>query len=604
MRGIYAMRQIFKKKRKLSSQTSLLITITIAVALTVSAFLFCVKTYRELTRNYQDLMIQESNATISDISRDINSIDSIYRLLVSNNSIYDFMESASTEPSDFIWAEKQMSSVLIINNSWEKNYLESVFVFTPSGKEFHIAKEDSSLTQLANTSVYKMLSAPSPTLSLYTLNQDGNLYFVRSIYNLTSGNVMGTMIVAVNEEKWSNSLTRNLTDGWRIFLFNDAFTLLSGSPDVTEPEIDALKSSLTDPNRKKLETIPLASENYLTLTNPIDLLDITATVMTPEAQLRSQVYNVMSSYILVIFLILLISVLCSFVISRFINRPIAVMIRKINAISQGDYSKKISGLEDYIEFCNLQTAINDMLDQIHSYHDNLLEQKLLLKDSEIKTLQSQLNPHFLFNVLNTLAWKAEMADNSEISNMVIAIGEILRSSTLYRTSNTISLEEELKFVHFYNYLQKMRFEDKIRVIETIDPNIGNYQIPCFCIQSLVENAYVHGLEPKPTDGTLEITVKKRKDCLSITVADDGVGFQKIPDFTEDESAQRPDTTPVSVLSDGSGQLHPHVGLKNLNRRLYLMYGRRSILRIQSIPNQKTTISFDLPLHLPTKENPS
>lgn len=596
------MRQIFKKKRKLSSQTSLLITITIAVALTISAFLFCVKTYRELTKNYQELMIQESNTTISDISRDINSIDSIYRLLVSNNSIYDFMESASTEPSDFIWAEKQMSSVLIINNIWEKNYLESVFVFTPSGKEFHIAKEDSSLTQLANSTVYKMLSAPSPTLSLHTLNQDGKLYFVRSIYNLTSGNVMGTMIVAVDEEKWSDSLTRNLTDGWRIFLFNDAFTLLSGTPDVTETEVDTLKSSLTDPNRKKLETIPLASENYLTLTNPIDLLDITATVMTPEAQLRSQVYNVMSSYILVIFLILLISVLCSFVISRFINRPIAVMIRKINAISQGDYSRKISGLEDYIEFYNLQTAINDMLDQIHSYHDNLLEQKLLLKDSEIKTLQSQLNPHFLFNVLNTLAWKAEMADNSEISNMVIAIGEILRSSTLYRTSNTISLEEELKFVHFYNYLQKMRFEDKIQVIETIDPKIGNYQIPCFCIQSLVENAYVHGLEPKPTDGTLEITVKKCEDCLSITVADDGVGFQKIPDFTEEESTQKTEENPVSAPSGRSGQLHPHVGLKNLNRRLYLMYGRRSILRIQSVPNQKTTISFDLPLHLPTKEN--
>lgn len=167
------MRQIFKKKRKLSSQTSLLITITIAVALTVSAFLFCVKTYRELTRNYQDLMIQESNATISDISRDINSIDSIYRLLVSNNSIYDFMESASTEPSDFIWAEKQMSSVLIINNIWEKNYLESVFVFTPSGKEFHIAKEDSSLTQLANTSVYKMLSAPSQRSHFIHLTRTG-----------------------------------------------------------------------------------------------------------------------------------------------------------------------------------------------------------------------------------------------------------------------------------------------------------------------------------------------------------------------------------------------------------------------------------------------
>ena len=89
--------------------------------------------------------------------------------------------------------------------------------------------------------------------------------------------------------------------------------------------------------------------------------------------------------------------------------------------------KKINGLEKYSEFNELQTAINNMLDQIHSYHDNILEQRLLLKDSEIKTLQSQLNPHFLFNVLNTLTWKAEMTDNSEISQMVIAIGEIPES---------------------------------------------------------------------------------------------------------------------------------------------------------------------------------
>lgn len=578
--------QFFSKKRKLSSQTSLLITVTIAVALTVSSVLFCLKTYRELTKNYQTLMFQESNTTISDISRDINSIDSIYRLLVSNNSIYDFMESADAELSDFFLAEKQMSSVLIINNIWEKNYLESVFVFTPSGKEFHIAKDDSALTDLANSTVYKKLSAPSPALSLHTLNNDGNLYFVRSIYNLTNGNVMGTMIVTINEEKWINSLTKNLTDGWQIFLFNEDFALISGDSNPSDSEINSLKSSLKNYNKLQFKKISLDSENYLTLSNPLDLLNITATVMTPEIQLKSQVYNVMNSYILVILLIILVSILCSFVISCFISRPISVMIKNINTISHGDYSKKISGLEKYIEFYNLQTAINDMLNQIHSYHDNILEQNLLLKDSEIKTLQSQLNPHFLFNVLNTLAWKAEMADNSEISNMVIAIGELLRASTLYRTSNTISLEEELKFVHFYNYLQQMRFEDKIQVIENIDSGAGNCQIPCFCIQSLVENAYVHGLEPKPSKGTLEIIVRKSDRFLSITVSDDGVGFQKVPIFTAEKG---------SVEFENSGQFHPHVGLKNLNRRLYLMYGEYSILQIKSIPNKETSITFKIPL---------
>ena len=120
------------------------------------------------------------------------------------------------------------------------------------------------------------------------------------------------------------------------------------------------------------------------------------------------------------------------------------MIHNINKISHGNYSEKVSGLEEYEEFYALQVAINDMLDQIHAYHDNVLEQNISLKTAEIKALQSQLNPHFIFNVLNTLAWKAEMSDNSELSQMAIAIGEIFKATTAYRNSQYISIAEELK----------------------------------------------------------------------------------------------------------------------------------------------------------------
>ena len=577
----------YNKSRKLSTQTSFLITLTIALITSISAGLFLQKTYKELTLNFQTLMYQESNMTISSISDDISTIDSIYRLLVSNNTIYDSMESTSTEPSNYSLVEKQMSYVLMLNNVWEKNYIRSVYVFTKTGKEFHLSKDESDLTQTENVAVYQQMLSNSPSLTVFTSTDNHYLYFVRSIYNLATGNIMGTMIITVDENLWINKLTSNIEDGWHIFLYNDAFTMISGYEDPSENEINDLKSALGRYHNSQFKNITFASRNYLTLSNQIDLLNITATVMTPEDQLRSQVYNVLSSYIPVTLLIIATCIIWSFFISRLTFHPINVMIEKINSISQGDYSKKINGLEKYSEFNELQTAINNMLDQIHSYHDNILEQQLLLKDSEIKTLQSQLNPHFLFNVLNTLTWKAEMTDNSEISQMVIAIGEILRASTIYRTSTTIPLEEELHFVYYYNYLQRMRFEDKIKVIQTIDPGIEHCLIPCFCIQSLIENAYVHGLEPKPSDGTLEITIKKSENFLSITVADDGVGFETIPSFSLD--------SPVAESKSDTVHSHPHVGLKNLNRRLYLMYGEESQLKIQSIPNIRTEITFKIPL---------
>ena len=289
------------------------------------------------------------------------------------------------------------------------------------------------------------------------------------------------------------------------------------------------------------------------------------------------------------FIIIFIVLLISFAISRYITKPVGTMIHNINKISHGNYSEKVSGLEEYEEFYAIQVAINDMLDQIHAYHDNVLEQNISLKTAEIKALQSQLNPHFIFNVLNTLAWKAEMSDNSELSQMAIAIGEIFKATTAYRNSQYISIAEELKFVKFYIYLQQMRFEDKISVTFDIDKDLDDINIPCFCVQTLVENAYVHGLEPKDTNGHLTISIKKDNEnkFLLINIIDDGVGFEKIPKF--DINVASKGTTSEAVGS------RPHIGLKNLNRRLFLMYGEDAVLHIESIPEVRTAISFKIPL---------
>ena len=95
------------------------------------------------------------------------------------------------------------------------------------------------------------------------------------------------------------------------------------------------------------------------------------------------------------------------------------------------------------------------------YYQDIYQQKLLIKNAEIRALQSQMDPHFLFNVLNTIAWKAQMIDNEEIYEMVISLGSLMKMNTLSRNHNFTSISKEMEYVRLYVYLQQMRFEDKI-----------------------------------------------------------------------------------------------------------------------------------------------
>nr|WP_304971024.1 histidine kinase [uncultured Schaedlerella sp.] len=112
-----------------------------------------------------------------------------------------------------------------------------------------------------------------------------------------------------------------------------------------------------------------------------------------------------------------------------------------------------------------------------------------------------MNPHFLFNVFNTIAWKTQISDNEEIYQMIISLGELLKKNTLSREKDYVRLAQEIEYVKFYVYLQQMRFEDKISCVFQVPDALMDCMVPTFCIQPLVENAIVHGLEPKDGKGS-------------------------------------------------------------------------------------------------------
>jgi two-component system LytT family sensor kinase len=206
------------------------------------------------------------------------------------------------------------------------------------------------------------------------------------------------------------------------------------------------------------------------------------------------------------------------------------------------------------------------------------EQKRLLLEARLDALQRQINPHFLFNTLNSIASlvrvKPELA-----REMIVKLGNILRA-LLKEHDSYVPLSEELKFTDDYLDIEVVRFgADKLRVEKEIDPRTQGVLVPSILLQPLIENSIKHGLEPRLNGGTVTLRSRLEGDRVRIEVADDGVGMGN---------------RPASALRrTGAG-----IGMKNVQERLEVLYGNQASFSVVSNPGRGTLVSIEIPANLP------
>ncbi|HYE82421.1 MAG TPA: PocR ligand-binding domain-containing protein [Clostridia bacterium] len=206
-----------------------------------------------------------------------------------------------------------------------------------------------------------------------------------------------------------------------------------------------------------------------------------------------------------------------------------------------------------------------------------------LKDTEIKALQSQVNPHFLFNVLNTLSRLALIEKAPKTQEMAYALAETLRY-ILKNINQMVSLEEELAHIERYLKIQSVRFGDRLQFRLDVQEDIKKVKVPSMILQTFVENAINHGLEPKAEPGSVKITGYSIEEDAVIEIADDGVGIpeNKLQMLFEDDSD-------VGAMSQSTG-----IGINNANKRLVYYFGPEYKLKIRSTPNEGTTVIIRIP----------
>jgi two-component system sensor histidine kinase YesM len=258
------------------------------------------------------------------------------------------------------------------------------------------------------------------------------------------------------------------------------------------------------------------------------------------------------------------------------------LLRQTQKIAAGDFSPD-PALEGHDELGVLGRGINEMATDIQHLLTRVIADERERRRLELAVLQNQVNPHFLYNTLNSVKLMATLQKADGIREMVTALGRLLMNLAKH-TSEKVTLKEEFSLLNDYIYIQNIRYKGKIKVDYLLpDENCLKYLIIKFTLQPIVENAIFHAIEPKKNAGRILIAVTATDSQLEISIADDGVGMTA----AQIESLLGGDQ---AGLNRG---LSP-IGIKNVNERLKLAYGHQYGLTIDSVVGEYTKVHLRFP----------
>ena len=317
----------------------------------------------------------------------------------------------------------------------------------------------------------------------------------------------------------------------------------------------------------------LYGESFITIEKQIPDSNFSVIANTDIRPYKTNISSSMFFLAFAIIIGLVISVMLALIFSHSFAKRAKMLTDTMSKVEEGKLDVRSSQHTGIEEFDQLAKAFNKMTVEIASLIALTREEEAKLAEAERKELEDQLNPHFLFNTLNTIKALARLHGENQIYTISIKLGKILRSSLNSRDSEC-TIEESMDLVESYLMIQKIRFKDKISYTLDVDPTILSEMTPKLIIQPLVENAIIHALEPKTESGIVEVHIKDRGDRISIEVRDDGVGFEPIG---------------LEELSKGG-----HVGLYNVYRRLELRYSDSLSFSIDSKKGKGTIISISFP----------
>lgn len=552
-------------------------------------FLFAAALFAIYERRNRDLLndtlYEMVLATSHSLGRELSAIESLGMDLLTDGTIREALREMSSDlaPYERFEITSELGPRLRLYTSL--SYVHGVVAVASDGRPIHSGGDVPRLYRMLDREEIESFVASEDAQRWIVPGNDSNrLFYLRTVRDAdtSSFDELGVIVVVVNKD----SLARTtVTSPFGESLELDV--LYRAQPVYTYRSGIATSLDVERIGRGSYSVENIEGDRYFVATGYSSDRALTFVYGLPYHLLFSSVQDLRLLFTIVGLILCAVLVALSTWLARDVSEPIVRLARHMGRLEGVNFRKGVSDLgatsrDDEIGVLHREFAL--MLDRIDSLIGERYRSEIALKDAQFRSLQLQVNPHFLYNTLDSINWLAQLSDHGEIVTMVQSLGTLLRASLDNRTP-AVTLEQELNLLEHYIRIQKTRYSERLDVAFDIDDRCRQCGVPKLTLQPLVENAIKYGLEQIELRCRIRISALPVDGNLELRIADNGQGMDR--EYAEAVLAG-------TVVTHGSG-----VGIRNIIERLRWLYSDRARVDIDSEHGTGTTIILSLPCEAAT-----
>ncbi|MRN54417.1 sensor histidine kinase [Paenibacillus monticola] len=557
--------------------------------LLIVSLLYYSRTTVQIHEKISDLSQKNVAQTAGLFSLLYKGYDSLSKSLSNNFEMIRLLNETTDEPA-VAYINEQTITNIIGAIFYSRDDLIGIHVISDKGKIYNYGNYLNVMDPNYKTEEwYRQIQASSGKMvwlgvykhSLIDQVEDSPVFaFGRQIYDLNEHKPIGIVLYETNPQPVLDALDNlKIGEHSQVYLMSPDGRFVSSSTDPA-PDLKTLPSLQNSSN-----VVVKQEKGRLIVASKLSFSGWWVLSITPNRDLNVELVEMKRYLLIVISILIIVSTLIASIVSKTISSPLKKLIREMKQVEIGNFRGMVN-VSSYQEINILVASFNRMVNRIEELIERVKLSSVSEKNAELHALQSQVNPHFLYNTLDMIYWMLDEEGNEQLGELVLSLSSMFRYSSQWEDGVEVTLREELEQIGHYLKIISIRLEGRVQIVMDIDERFLNIRIPKMTVQPVIENAVKHGLESLGRQGILKLYTQEEGSSLKIIVEDNGVGMdeEQLNHMLDSLYGQSPKE------SGKNG-----IGLQNLHRRLQHMFGESYGLQIQSFPGEGTQVAIVLPI---------
>ncbi len=576
------------------------------VCMTTILLIVTVLFYNRTTTQFHDKLGEIARKNVSQTAGLLDlllaSYDSLSKSISTNADILRLVAEKRQLPPQVEYANQHAITNMMGTIYFSRDDLVGIHIIGENGKIYDYGNYTTVADpNYASSDWYKQISASTGKMiwlgvfshSLIDKMEDSPVFaFGRPIFDLNEQHQIGIVLFEAKADTVVDAVGNlKLGPNSQVSIVNGA-----GHPIAISLEPNPRPARL--PEHLKLPDVPgevavQQDGSTLVAASKLDKIDWTIVSTTPSQDLNVELTQTKRYLLIVVTILIIVSALIALIVSRTISSPLARLVRQMKQVENGNFRGMVN-VTSYEEINGLVASFNHMVRRVEELIERVKLSSVSEKNAELHALQSQVNPHFLYNTLDMIYWMLDEKGNDRLGEVVLSLSQMFRYSSHWEGKAEVMLREEVEQIRHYLTIIQMRLEDRLTVEIRIDERWMDLIVPKMLLQPVIENAVKHGLEANRGQGLLVVEAVPDEQYLNIRVSDNGAGMTAETLYNLHRSLLVPENEPqdeAAVAARG----RQGIGMQNVHQRLKYMFGDEYGIGIESKPGEGTRVTLRLPL---------